>query len=37
MDDGNLLVTLVIGLAAYGAFDLVRRIWKLILDRRKAK
>jgi hypothetical protein len=36
VSDGNLLVTAVIGLAAYGAFDLVRRIAKYLQERRSA-
>jgi hypothetical protein len=34
--DSNLLVTLVIALAAYGAFDLVRRFGKYLHERRSA-
>ncbi|HUR89593.1 MAG TPA: hypothetical protein VMZ74_10940 [Ramlibacter sp.] len=36
MTDSNLLVTLVLALAAYGAYELLRRASRLILDRRQA-
>jgi hypothetical protein len=36
-DEGNLLVSAVIGLAAYGAFDLLRRIARLVRKWRKAR
>jgi hypothetical protein len=35
-DDGNLLVSAVIGFAAYGAFDAIRRTAKSFLERRRA-
>jgi len=35
--DGNLLVTAVIALAAYGAFDLLRRIARFAIGRRNAR
>ena len=36
-DEGNLLVSAVIALAAYGAFDLLRRMSRLFLKWRNAR
>ncbi len=36
-DEGNLLVSAVIGLAAYGAFELLRRISRLFVNWRNAR
>jgi len=37
MADGNLLVTLVICLAAYGGFDLLRRLAHFVRERRRTR